>query len=173
MSSRLALIPADIPILEAALAGNDVLQDYLKVNIPDVWSIFGPEALQYSLDKLRESISEAGWWSYLPILIVDNTLVGFCGFKGSPNQEGMVEIGYEIAESYRQQGLATELAETLILHAFSTPGIKMVQAHTLGAENASTKVLSKCGMKKMEEINDPEDGIIWRWEILKVPDTKH
>jgi len=25
----------------------------------------------------------------------------------------------------------------------------------------------KCGMKKMAEVNDPIDGIIWRWEIKR------
>lgn len=170
-SPRLSIIAADIPILEAALSGNAALKDYLKVNVPDVWTIFGPQALQHSLDKLRKSDADSGWWSYLPVLRETNTLIGFCGFKGAPNQSGMVEIGYEIAEDYRQQGLATELAQALILHAFSFPEIKVVQAHTLGEENASTRVLGKCGMKKMEEVNDPDDGIIWRWEINKLPET--
>lgn len=164
---RLSIIPADIPILEAALAGNVTLKDYLKVYVPENWTIFGPRAFQHSLDKLRSSDSETGWWSYLPVLTEEKILIGLCGFKGAPNQEGMVEIGYEIAESYRQQGLATELAEALIAHAFSFPEVKTVQAHTLGAENASTKVLSKCGLKKIEEITNQDHGIIWRWELAK------
>jgi ribosomal-protein-alanine N-acetyltransferase len=39
--------------------------------------------------------------------------------------------------------------------------VKNIIAHTLGEENASTKVLTKCGFRKVEEINDPEDGVIW------------
>lgn len=41
-------------------------------------------------------------------------------------------------------------------------------AHTLGEENASTKVLTKCGFRKVEEINDPEDGVIWQWRLNKM-----
>lgn len=172
-SKNLYIIPADIPTLEAALKGDDHLQKYLNIKVPKNWSAFGPGALKHSLDKLKENASESGWWSYLPVHKNDNTLIGLCGFKGSPNQDGMVEIGYEISEAYRLQGYATELAEALISHAFSYPQINKVQAHTLGSENASSKVLSKCGFKKMEEILDKDHGVIWRWEIskaIKVPD---
>jgi RimJ/RimL family protein N-acetyltransferase len=53
------------------------------------------------------------------------------------------------------------LTNGLIANAFADSRIKLIIAHTLGAENASTKVLAKCGFQKVEEINDPEDGLIW------------
>lgn len=87
------------------------------------------------------------------------------GFKGKPNQEGVVEIGYEIIPNYRNQGLATEVAQGLIDYAFSYPQVQLVIAHTLAEKNASTKVLEKVGMFYQETINDPEDGMIWRWSL--------
>ena len=64
-------------------------------------------------------------------------------------------------------GLATEMAKALIEKAFESDEVSYVQAHTLAVENESRSVLKKCGMTKMEELEDPEDGKIWRWEIRK------
>ena len=82
-------------------------------------------------------------------------------------QNGTVEIGYEITPVYRNQGLATEMTMGLIKNAFKDNRVKSIIAHTLGQENPSTKVLKKCGFKKIEEINDPEEGNIWKWELKK------
>ena len=91
-------------------------------------------------------------------------LVGNCGYKGPP-KNGVVEIGYEVAESYRGMGLATEMAKALIEFAFSHPEVKSIIAHTLPFENHSVSVLRKCGFEYISEINDPEDGVIWKWEL--------
>ncbi len=40
-------------------------------------------------------------------------------------------------------------------------------AHTLPAPNASTRVLAKCGFERTGEVEDPEDGLVWRWERSK------
>ena len=100
------------------------------------------------------------------VLRKTKTLVGSCGYKGQP-KNGMVEIGYEVAEGYRGWGLATEMAKALIQNAFKSEEVDYVQAHTLAMVNESGSVLKKCGMTKMEEIEDPEDGKIWRWEIRR------
>ncbi len=39
-------------------------------------------------------------------------------------------------------------------------------AHTLGEDSASTAVLRKTGFTVTEAIDDPEDGPIWRWDLL-------
>ena len=64
-------------------------------------------------------------------------MIGTCAYKGKPDANGMVEIGYEIIPDYRLQGYATEAALALINHAFQFPGI--------------------------QKIYDPEDGNIWQW----------
>lgn len=91
-------------------------------------------------------------------------LVGNSGFKGAP-KNGEVEIGYEVAEPYRGKGLATEIAGALIEYAYSFPEVKTIVAHTLSFENPSVSVLRKCGFHFITEVNDPEDGDIWRWEL--------
>lgn len=122
---------------------------------------------RYALDKLKSGEREFGWWTYLPIHKAENKLIGSCGYKGQPNEDGEVEIGYEIKSEYRNKGLATELAKALVENAFNFDTVNSVQAHTLGEVNASTKVLSKCGFQKTDEIEDKENGAIWKWELKR------
>ena len=44
-------------------------------------------------------------------------------------------------------------------------GVTIVSAHTLGADNPSTAVLRKSGFRRVAELDDPEVGPIWRWEL--------
>lgn len=138
-TKSLRLIPCDAELLESAIAGDDDLAKKLKVSIQAQWTAFGVDALQYSLDRLREGEDESGWWTYFPIHKQDNKLIGSGGYKGKP-REGTVELGYEIAPEYRNRGLATEMTKGLIENAFKDENVKILIAHTLGQNNPSTKV---------------------------------
>lgn len=94
----------------------------------------------------------------------DDSVVGQCGYKGPPSEDGMVEIAYYVEESLRGQGYATEAAEALTAYAFAHDDVRLVRAHTLPQSNASTRVLTKAGFQKVGEVIDPEDGPVWRWE---------
>jgi [ribosomal protein S5]-alanine N-acetyltransferase len=166
-TENLVIIACDQEILELAIAGNQQLSDCIQATVPDNWTEFGARALQYSLEKLKSSENEKNWWSYLPIYKADNMLIGLCGYKGQPNEHGMVEFGYEIKADYRNKGFATELAKALIKNAFDFEEIKSIQAHTLGEKNASTQVLVKCGFQKIDEISNKELGMLWKWELKK------
>lgn len=164
---NLTLIPCDTEMLKSAIEGNETLANKIKVTVHDNWTEFGIGPLQYSLDKLTENEEEKNWWTYFPIYNLDNKLIGSGGYKGKPSNDGKVELGYEIAPNYRNRGLATEMTMGLIENAFSDKRVKSIIAHTLGHENPSTKVLQKCGFVKVEEIIDPDDGYIWKWELKK------
>lgn len=165
-TKNLKLIPCNAEILKAAIEGNEMLAWKLNVSVKSNWTEFGIAALQYSLDKLIASEDEKDWWTYFPIYKKDNMLIGSCGYKGKPSAEGVVEIGYEIAPPYRNQGLASEMTMGLIERAFKDKRVKTIIAHTLGHDNPSTRVLQKCGFKKIQEIDDPDNGLIWKWQLV-------
>lgn len=164
---HLTLVDCNRETLEAAIAGNTQLAAHLEADVPEGWTEFGSIALEYALKKLDEGKEEEGWWTYLPLHKKDQKLIGCCGFKGKPDERGIVEIGYEIAPDYRNRGLATELAGALVDHAFTFPEVMLVQAHTLGEVNASTHVLSKCGFQKTEVLSNAALGTLWKWELKK------
>lgn len=166
-TENLFLVACDKETLEAAIAGNQQLAKLLSVAVPENWTEFGTQALSYALEKICSAADEQGWWTYFPIHKNDNTLIGSGGYAGKPDSNGRVEIGYEITGDYRNKGLATEFVNALLKNAFAHENVKAVQAHTLADENASTKVLAKCGFIKTEEIDHPEDGKLWKWELKK------
>lgn len=165
---RLSLVLGTEPILEAVLRGDRSLGKLLRAEVPFGWTEFGDPIFRFSLDMVRDNAAEAIWWTYLPVLKAEKVLIGSCGYKGPPDKEGVVEIGYEIAKPFRNRGLATELAQGLIHQAFSHKEVTAVKAHTLAEINASGSVLTKCGLEKVAELFDPEDGEIWQW-ILPRP----
>lgn len=102
--------------------------------------------------------------------IVDRTtevVVGACGFKGPPGDDQTVEIAYGVHPTHQGKGYATETAGALVAFAFESGRVRVVRAHTLPAANASTRVLTKCGFRHVGAVVDPEDGLVWRWEIAR------
>jgi len=92
----------------------------------------------------------------------DGALVGNAGWKGRP-QEGAAELGYAVAPSRQRRGIATAAVRELVERARQAD-LRVVFAHTLAEENASTKVLTRCGFTRTAELTDPDEGRVWRWE---------
>ncbi|HWW02446.1 MAG TPA: GNAT family N-acetyltransferase [Candidatus Acidoferrum sp.] len=101
---------------------------------------------------------------FVLVHLADNAVIGAGGYKGPPDAEGIVEIGYAVAPGYQGRGYATEAAAALVAYALGSGRVRTVRAHTLPKANPSTKVLEKCGFKCLGEVIDPEDGAVWRWE---------
>lgn len=163
---RLRIIPCDDSLFDAIRMGNKVLSQVIAANVPKKWSAvhdtFGPAYLRWKAHPpLRD------WWMHLIVYVPDNLLIGTCGYKGEPDAEGRVEIGYEIRPSHQQMGLATEVASALVAHAFSQEEVRKVIAHTLPHPSASTSVLQKVGFMRVEDFQHEEEGWLWRWECVK------
>jgi RimJ/RimL family protein N-acetyltransferase len=165
-TERLKLIPCTREHLEILLSSEDALAEALGVGLADKWLIF-PESVSYSLKMIDDDARALVWGMHLIVHRADNELIGCGGYKGPPDAIGMVEFGYSVAPSYENQGLATEAAHALIEKAFADESVKMVDAHTLAVWNASTKVLRKCGLTKIAEKHDPDDGDIWQWRLKR------
>ncbi|MCA1622444.1 MAG: GNAT family N-acetyltransferase [Acidobacteria bacterium] len=165
-TERLKLIPFEIRHFEAFERGESELAELLKVDVAEGWLVF-PEVMPYSHTYLKQNADAANWWMYLLVHKRDGKLVGSGGFKDKPDADGMAEIGYAIAPSYQNKGLATEAAKGLTEFAFSYPQVTVVQAHTLAEENASNRVLRKVGMSFVKALHDAEDGDIWQWRLTR------
>jgi [ribosomal protein S5]-alanine N-acetyltransferase len=88
--------------------------------------------------------------------------VGFGGFKSEPSS-GVVELGYLTFPAFEGAGVATDMTSAMLAIAREN-GVSLVIAHTLADENASTKILRKCGFNRVGDVNDPDEGLVWRWE---------
>ena len=118
--------------------------------------------------QLRESVAADPWlFGFATVHREDRLVVGSVGFKGPPDDDGVVEIAYGIVPVFQGRGYATEAAEACTAFAFVDGRVRLVRAHTLPTLNASTRVLEKCGFIRIGEVEDPEDGSVWRWERPK------
>ena len=163
-TDRLRIVACDLPLLEVILSGKRELGKHLGVSIPASWPHFGMEIFEYVRTQVQKSKSEEDWWSYLALHKSEKALVGSGGYKGSPDENGVVDVGYEIASEYRNRGFATEFARALTANALADPRVIYVEAHTLAVENASTSVLRKCGFSRVGSVEDEEEGIVWKWQ---------
>jgi [ribosomal protein S5]-alanine N-acetyltransferase len=165
-TERLQLIACNKMHLSALLQSEQSLADLLGVEFAENWLIF-PESIEYSLKMLEANPQILRWGMHLFLKKDENKIIGSGGFKGVADENGMVEIGYAVSPLYENQGFATEAAHGMIDYAFSWSPVQMVDAHTLAEENASGKILQKCGMTKIAEKRETEDGDIWQWRILR------
>jgi ribosomal-protein-alanine N-acetyltransferase len=164
-TQRLNLLPAQVEHLASLVRGETVFAGAYE-QVAEGYNEF-PGALEQILDLLRSGAMEPEWATCLFIQQDERTLIGIGGYYGAPDAEGVVEIGYAIAPAYRGQGYATEAAQGMIERAFADPRTRLVQAHTLPNENASTAVLKKCGMVMVGEDVDTDEGVVWRWEVRR------
>ena len=164
-TTRLELVSAGPDMLRAAIAGDKELIALTGFSLAAKWTMFGPGVFEYVLEILGDKPDAQAWWTWFPVH--ENMLIGNCGYKGPPDDQGRVEIGYEVAPNFRGQGFATEIAKALIKHAWQENSVNVIIAHTLPEHNASTRVLKKCGFSFVETVEDPEDGVIWKWQLQR------
>lgn len=163
-TERLLIVPCEARHLEALLDSPERFESEFGWSVAEDVTMF-PEAWDHMRLALRKNPAAAAWGGRLAILKDEERLVGMGGYKGDPSPEGAVEIGYEVASAYRGRGLAAEMARGLCEAAWADERVRMVLAHTLPDVNASNSVLTKLGFVKTAEIDDPDDGPIWRWEL--------
>lgn len=121
----------------------------------------GPHIIQYLVD-LEEDSTLSGWGVWLVINKETNTIIGDIGFKGKPNSEHTVEVGYGIIPSEQNKGYATEAVKEIIEWAFSFKNVNKVIAECLVDNISSTRVLEKLSMNKIGVVDD-----MLKWQLEK------
>ena len=89
-------------------------------------------------------------------------LIGNGGFKGPPDDEGTVEIGYSLLPPYRNKGHTTEAVQALVSWAFERPEVARVIAEAQPGNTASIRVLQKAGL---DEVGPGSRRSLVRFEI--------
>ena len=164
-TGRTEVVPVTVEVAEALLESDASFRERFGLDVAAGYLAF-PEALPATLEALRSGMPPR-WFSHLLVDPVEDLVVGIGGFTGPP-ADGVVEIGYSVAPAHRGRGHATA-AVRLWLDRAAREGVALVRAHTLAEEGPSTTVLRRLGFERVAEIDDAEDGPVWRWERAAGP----
>ena len=149
-AGSLMLIPNTLDATRALVAGMDASQ---RAELSPDWTA-----------RVTSGTADAWTLGYTMELLVTGVTVGMCGFKGPPGSDGAVEIAYGVSAESEGNGYASDAARGLVGHAFGSGLVRVVRAHTLSDEGASARVLLKCGFRRVGQVVDFEDGLVWKWE---------
>ncbi len=72
--------------------------------------------------------------------------IGLEGFKG--DHPHRVEMGYWLAKPFWGRGIMTSVVQAVCRHAFEELGLVKITAYVLSCNNASARVLGKCGFEQ-------------------------
>ena len=92
-----------------------------------------------------------GFTSWIFIEKLTNQVIGDGGYKGNPDTRGQIEIGYEIIESKRQKGYATEAIEALLEWTLTQDEVKSLIAKCHYKNIPSQSLPDKLGFKLIGE----------------------
>ena len=159
--SRTSTTPLQTTNLNIVLQTLEEAQEMLAALSPSERAEVSPDWLA----RLHAATAPSPWTHGFSIVHRESgVIVGSCGFHGPPTTDGIVEIAYGVAPDHQGKGYATEAAQALVDFAFADARVRTVWAHTRPAPSASTRVLTKCGFRRIGEVDHPEDGLVWRWD---------
>jgi [ribosomal protein S5]-alanine N-acetyltransferase len=147
-----------LAMLDAEEEGGDALAAMMGVKSPSSWPPEHNDAdtRAWFRAMIAQAPDEPGYGSRY--IIADGCLVGTCGFKGPPNANGEVEIGYSVIPEEQRRGLATRAVAALLAFAFEDRRVVAVRAETLPTGLASQKVLIANGFAADGTRDDPDEG---------------
>ncbi len=164
-TQRLKLLPLTPEQLIKYCQTDNALETELGLN-PTTRSIGDElrEALQNTLLLTVADPSKNYLFSTLWTLIAkeQNMMVGDLCFKGEPNENGEIEIGYGTYGNFQNQGYMTEAVAGVVAWAFTQKGVEAVIAETEKDNIPSHKILEKNKFVACQEI----DNRIW-WKLVR------
>lgn len=148
-TDRLELLPITAELAPLAAGDRCTLADALSAAVPADWPPEHIDAptMAFVRDKLAAP-DYAGWGPWFVLRREaggTRHLVGIAGYKGPPDAEGLVEVGYSVVPSAQRQGYATEAVARLIARAWEFPQVRCIVGETLPHLLPSIRVLEKLG----------------------------
>ena len=172
-TQHLDLIPASDAALGAELESPAALAAVHDVEVPPDWPppLYDADAVRFALDWLAAHPGLAEWgFHYMVRRGPQPTLIGAGGFKGGPDAQGTVEVGYSVVPAHQRHGYATEAVEAWVRFAFADPRVAVVVGQTLPSLGPSIRVLEKAGFLCAGGGYDPhapEGAEVVRYELSR------
>ena len=109
------------------------------------------EATVEYVDAYAARFVEDGFAPWTIVFAADGRVVGWGGLNRDPKAPHWgIEVAYFIDPTYWGRGLATELVQDSLAHAFGDLGLPEVGAFVRPDNHASIRVLTKAGLARVE-----------------------
>ncbi|GAA4307765.1 GNAT family N-acetyltransferase [Nibribacter koreensis] len=114
VTSRLCLLPFTQEICQQVLAGEYTALEHTGITPAPGWP---DEETLDTLPKILKNLAKVpaptGFESWMVLKKENMTLIGDASFKGVPNPNGEVDLGYGIIAAEQQKGYGLEVAQAL------------------------------------------------------------
>ena len=120
---------------------------------PDVtrYLLWSPhESVEYTeqyLHYVQSKYRDGAFYDWAVILKSEHKMIGTCGFTSIDTENNCAEIGYVINPAYSGQGYAPEAACKVLDFGFFNLELNRIEAKYIVGNDASRRVMEKCGMK--------------------------
>jgi len=159
-SDRLDLVPMSLELMEALLSGDlESAQKRVGYRIPSDWPQPLESVLRFRIPLARSHPDAVPLLLLAMVLSADpEVVVGRLGFHGPVDDDGMLEIGYEVFPAHRRQGFAREAVVAMLRWAQRDPSVLRFRA-SISPENApSRNLVTGLGFVEVGSQWDDEDG---------------
>jgi ribosomal-protein-alanine N-acetyltransferase len=151
-----------LPLLTEIYLRHPHAWEALQASIPEEWPQQDlKEQLPHFIELLQHDPKSFPWMLWIIVSKDENAVIGDAGFKGRPDKNGVVEIGYSMLPSYRGQGYMQEAVSALVAWAFQQPHVRKLIAECDVTNTASMKVLQHLGMEEIAS-----SGEMLHWHLL-------
>jgi len=110
--------------------------------------------------QVWETFSPASW-----LIVEADQVVGLCSVTRPPTG-GVIDIGYGVAPSRRDAGVAGRAIGDIAAWAKASPAVSAITADTSPDNIASQRVLQRNGFVAVGERIDEEDGPVICWRLV-------
>lgn len=160
-TERLRLIPLDAANLRLSIEDPRRLEANLclepRGTVPPEEVV---QATRQMLDGiLRDPVNWLFYTDWSIVLKAQSRIIGGLCFKGTPDDQGRVEIGYGMDPCFQGHGYMTEALGEMVRWAFDQPFVITVVCETDRDNVASHRVLEEVGFASYKET---EEHIWWR-----------
>lgn len=165
MAVAVSLINLSTPVLQSILSNANEWLAQNDLHFTDSGTALSDLADQ-SLSFMTSMGGDPKYFAYLAFNRETREIVGVGGFKGAPNELREIEMLIYVFPSFEGRGFGSAIASALLHTAREWSNVQYLTAHTPAQESAATKILEKIGLQRIGEIEDPDDGLLWRWTML-------
>jgi len=159
-SDRLDLVPMSLELMEALLRGDlESARRLVGYRIPADWPHVMKSVLQFRIPIARAQPETLPLLLRAMVLRADpEVVVGRLGFHRPADDDGMLEIGYEVFPAHRRQGYAREAVLSMFDWARRDPAVHRFRASVSPENLPSRNLVTGLGFIEVGSQWDEEDG---------------